>query len=543
MSQYTLTSIDATGIQNYIFGSNRLAENIGASQLVERALSTWLAQALPEPHNFTKAKIVEQVHIETTPGLRAEVVMCGGGNALLLFREHEDAVATIRRLSRTLLCESPGLELAVAHYPFAWEQDALGGAEGVINRLAAQMNQQKQQRAPRAPILAPSVLAECRATRQPVVTLDRDGKLVAAEVAAKLDDTLKEEAEERFDQIFRSVVGNDYTFVRDVERMLADDERNHLAVVHADGNGMGRRFIRLLEHFPHAQENRECVAALRDLSQRIAQAGEKALGEMLARLERSFQHAQMARYVKGLECDGKQYIMPLRPLVFGGDDMTFICDGKLGLGLAAILLQEFERATTDLPYGGQAYACAGVVIFKSHYPFARAYHLCEELCKQTKVALRLAKMQGSGLDWHIAMSGISGSIGAIRKREYELPNNEQLTIRPLSLHQPWPEEPWRSWQVFSQLAETFGAGKSEQDRRQNADAANPFPRSKLKALREALRSGSGPTKNFLDTADMSLPDVVGDSQQNSGWVGKQCLYFDAIESLDFYLPIDRMEDR
>ena len=36
MSQQVLMLIEATGIQDYIFGSNKLAQNIGASELVRQ---------------------------------------------------------------------------------------------------------------------------------------------------------------------------------------------------------------------------------------------------------------------------------------------------------------------------------------------------------------------------------------------------------------------------------------------------------------------------------------------------------------------------
>ncbi|MFV9506734.1 MAG: Cas10/Cmr2 second palm domain-containing protein [Oscillochloridaceae bacterium umkhey_bin13] len=548
MTSYTLTSIDTTGIQDYIFGSNALRENIGASELVERALHGWLERALPAPHNFAQAQLDEQVKLQTHTDLRAEVVIRGGGNALILFREQADAIATIRRLSQTLLCEAPGLEFVAEHQAFDWETEPLGGEDGVINQLAAAVNRRKQQRAPRTLIANPAVLAECRATRQPAVDFDRNRntRAISAEIAAKLDETLQKEAEARFERIFAEVIKQDYTFERNVERFQADDGRSHLAVVHADGNGMGQRFRRVIEAYPTPEANRACLLALRDLSEQVKQAGITALKGMLKRLDQSFRHTQMAQYTIRLNRDERRErtIMPFRPLVFGGDDVTFVCDGPLGLGLAVIFLEEFERATEHLP-GGRATACAGVVICKSHYPFSRAYELGEELCKQTKFALKQAqeqdpsKKQCSGLDWHIAMSGISGSIGAIREREYRSRYGNDLTMRPLSLCPSGLTPTWRNWSAFATVADGF---RLRDQRAPMTQDPQILPRSKVKALRDALREESDATKEFLKTASIELPRMPGSNDlHTTGWAGKRCGYFDAIEALDFYLPIERKE--
>ena len=545
MSHYTLTSIDTTGIQNYIFGSNALRENIGASQLVERAIGAWLREALPEPHNVAGDTINDKERIEDSEALRAEVIMRGGGNALILFREHSDAVETIKKLSRKLLCEAPGLEFAVAHLDFDWDKETLGGDAGVINTLAAAVNRRKQQRTPGAAVFSPAVLAECRATRQPAVDFDDKGKLIAAEIHAKLDPVLQTEAQRVFEELFESVIGDTYTFVRDVEELNVQGDRSHLAVVHADGNGIGQRFIKLLDGFSAASENRTCLDALRVLSSKIASASEQALRKMLARLERSFQDKQMDRYLSGLKQRDGKYIIPFRPLIFGGDDVTFVCDGPLGLGLAAIFLEEFERAAKDLPYGGAAHACAGVVIFKTHYPFSRAYDLCEELCTRTKVAMRGADLKGSGLDWHIAMSGISGGIIGIRQREYQFSDDDHLSMRPLSLRAPGIEQRWRNWQAFADLTKEFRRRDPNDPQYSVEDRTQDLPRSKVKALREALCGGGTASEQFMITANITLPDMLGgdDRLRQTGWAGKYCAYFDVIEALDFYLPIDRMEDR
>ncbi|MBC8493019.1 MAG: hypothetical protein H8D43_04460, partial [Chloroflexi bacterium] len=50
MAQQTLMLMEATGIQDYIFGSNQLAQNIGASELVTQATTDWVYERLPQPH-------------------------------------------------------------------------------------------------------------------------------------------------------------------------------------------------------------------------------------------------------------------------------------------------------------------------------------------------------------------------------------------------------------------------------------------------------------------------------------------------------------
>jgi len=46
MGIYTLTVIDTTGIQDYIFGSNVLKHNVGASALVHWATNDWVCEEL-----------------------------------------------------------------------------------------------------------------------------------------------------------------------------------------------------------------------------------------------------------------------------------------------------------------------------------------------------------------------------------------------------------------------------------------------------------------------------------------------------------------
>jgi hypothetical protein len=127
MAKYTLTLVEVTGIQEYIFGSNRLSINIGASALVESVTSEWLIFALPAPHNLSEQATEIKINDENieSHGLRSEVVYRGGGNALILFATRDLAVEFTKKLSRKILIEAPGLQVIFTHQDIDWQKDSL----------------------------------------------------------------------------------------------------------------------------------------------------------------------------------------------------------------------------------------------------------------------------------------------------------------------------------------------------------------------------------------------------------------------------------
>src|SRR5262249_32115690 len=98
MASYTVTVVDTTGIQPYSFGSNRLQENIGASELVRLATEAWALTAVAreaDVHNVTEpttGRLRPGFRIEEAQSPRAaEVIYAGGGNVVALFRSAETA--------------------------------------------------------------------------------------------------------------------------------------------------------------------------------------------------------------------------------------------------------------------------------------------------------------------------------------------------------------------------------------------------------------------------------------------------------------------
>jgi hypothetical protein len=557
MPQYTLTIIDTTGVQGYIFGSNRLRENIGASQLVEMATHEFLEQSL-EAANLRHNRISGQENKQLGEELDVEVVLQDGGNAVLLSKDlskdQATAKAVVRELSRLLLKQAAGLEIVVAHHSFDWETQAIGGKHGAYNELLDKLNRVKQQRRPSTPLLGQGVTLECRSTGMPAVAFHRYGQndihAVSADVLAKVSDNIANTARARLNGMFENVTQG-YEFRSDFDELGGtEDESRYIAVVHADGNGIGKRFEQVIEKYDQPDAgNRTCLVELKNLSEAVAKAGRTALQQTVKRLVETFKNlpdgisddtrrAWLA-FIQGLPHNKDKPILPFRPIVFGGDDVTFVCDGRLGLPLAAIYLHEWEQASRNLPHGGQAYACAGIAVVKTHYPFARAYHLCEGLCKHAKSAVKNVAVPASALDWHFALSGIFGSITQIREREYQVAHGA-LNMRPLLLSKDAFTPRWRAWPNFKRLIGVF-AGDVKIDQRGRPDVHGHIyaNRNKVKGLREALRRGD--TENFCHAYKLGkLPelDASNDTLQRTGWMDYYCGYFDAIEALDFFLPLE-----
>lgn len=544
-----LVVVDTTQIQPYIFGSNRLRENIGASYLVAMATGDWAFQAVQKAapkNNIGPSKtLIDGSWIEQ--GLEAEVLYAGGGNFVALFDDIEQVKRFQTILSQRVLLEAPGLQLVIAQQELDWHKQVFGEELDKVMRLLAR---QKRNRAWSTPLLGLSVTAACRSTGLPATGMTPDigndsGYLASDEIMAKIYAAWPQEGEKSAaDQRLQNIIKlpETYKYPADFDDLGATaGEYSHIAIVHADGNGMGQRIAEIGSNYRMVGENRAFALALRKFSHDVQQAAERSLQTILDRLVRQIRDKdggkcivytpspKISIQIKLANKDGRYYI-PFRPIVFGGDDVTFVCDGRLGLSLATAYLQEFERQTKATGLGkdgGSLTACAGIAIAKSHYPFARAYALAAELTGSAKDYRHENDIPSSCLDWHFALSGLGGSLKEIRDREYKV-DEGPLTLRPVSLETTSGKEE-HSWPVVQRGIQAF----------QEEDWAGRH--NKIKALRDALREGPDAVTHFLTTFQVgNLPIVLSGMHgwPGTGWHGNVCGYFDAIELADWFVPLE-----
>ena len=546
MSDFTLVVVDTAKIQPYIFGSNRLRENVGASHLVHLATGGWLKSEpetlLPPNHNVVEGTLP----IKNGAGIEAgafdaEVLYAGGGNTAILFRDETHATAFARKLSERVLCEAPGLDVVIWRQAFAW-QDSLAAALDVAFK---QLGKKKREREFTHPLLGLSVTAACRSTGLPANKERRppgEADFIPLSSTALAKWEQNEPAKRRLRRELlhlsdgRSAFAADFNFPDDFDHLgRALGEQSYIAVVHADGNGMGKLFDTLNEAYRTriGDGNRAYITKLHDLSEQVNSLGQNALREVVRKVwEWNTTLKDGEPLLAPFEDDKGQKYLSIRPIVFGGDDVTFVCDGRISLWAAQIFLEQFSQIPIQLDDGPRMlHAAAGVAIVKVHYPFARAYELSERLCKDAKSEMGRER---STLDWHVAQSGLFGALAEIRAREYQQREDgktkHSLLMRPLLLDNVTDQ--WRTWANFVQIA-------------QELRTRERWPRNKVLDLRSALIDGPATVRRFVANYRGELPLLshppLGNTQyRQTGWHQaddqNRAVYFDAIEMIDQLLP-------
>lgn len=534
LSTTRLLIVDTAGIQDYIFNSNRLRENVGASYLVAAVTGEWalatVREIVAEAHNIDPDGNLIDRRIEDDSNLRVEVIYAGGGNFAALFRDEPTAFNFTRALSKKVLELAPGLRVFIQHEPYEWGSP-LGEA---ITSLLHGMRLRRGTAANVAPLAGLGVTVMCDSTALPAVghfaVGDDAPRAISAEVAAKnqmatpnggqpsaADTRLQESL--FMDERYAYPVDFD-----DLGRTRGDS--SFIAVVHADGDGVGN----YIQGFAKEGDPRTYILKMRQFSQNLQAASQKALRGTIAGVvsrikwdsERktygiSHPDPKITLRFELVERDGVTYL-PIRPIVFGGDDVAFVCDARLGLALTVDYARRFQEETKALGFGENGSglsACAGVAMVKTRYPFARAYALADDLCGEAKKYREQKQIAGGCLHWHFALGGVYGDWDTIREREYTAQTGDSLTLRPVALN----GEGYASWEFIERQIALFQTGDWLERR------------NKAKALRDALRAGAEAEQWFYRQYEIKPPNKFG-------WQNNVCIHFDALELMDMMIPLE-----
>ena len=391
-----LAVYDMVGIQNYVFSSNKLAENVGASLLVRDIFEKTLPEAIKEATGGRLFKWKEHVDEPLSDELAAEIIYTGRGNAYVAFKQ--DAApnfSTFNNVTKEFLTqvniEARGVGIAIA----AIGTDFSNCYKSDFSKLDKRLKLARG--GFNIPIFAGGqpLTKQAERTGLPAsVYLEDDDEYLSTGQCMKREMHKKSKAAK-----FRDF--DDLAFDKGADNLIA--------IVHVDGNNIWGGLKKFTEDSPDAYD--EAVPEFRKLFKRMGDCYDNARERTKAAFEKEYK-----LYIEKFpEIDDKT--PPLIDLVSDVDDTTIVICGRFAIDYAKRLLCEIEATQEEQqPFLGSVPAsCAGVAIFHSHYPFSEAYKLAEELCASAKKPSR--SFPGSYIDFHLHQSGEVSDLKAIRERQ------------------------------------------------------------------------------------------------------------------------------
>ena len=406
-----LLAAEADKIQEFVFRSSRLREVVGASQLLSR--------------------FCRSVEDTLARGYGGDVVVNDGGSFRVIFEgdnAKQKAVsfgADLVELYRLSL----GGSLSVA------EPVEMNGNFRAANEDAGKKLRQAKNR--RQGVIAEAhmpYVAFCASCG--VALAEKHGQLTSrtnSRRANYLCETCQAKATERdrkprailddFYAAYRDVLGSalaiDPDWPEDADEVARFDvrQRNYVAYLVADGNGMGKLFGCLDQK------------QIEEFSERLTPALHRSLAMPAAEFRKTV--------------PGQTDMVPLLPLILGGDDLFALIPAPYSLDFAGRFCLAWEdqlrqlvesvgltigQDKSDIP---RPTVAAAVVICKSKYPYALAHRRAEDLLKEAK---RHSKLLAAETGEHLSAVNFEVILGNRLAGQEEADEERrkaiQTTLRP-----------------------------------------------------------------------------------------------------------------
>lgn len=516
-----LTGIDVSGVQRFIFSSNRLRDVVTGSYLVHWSTAS---------DGALKGLVSD-----------AQILLAAGGNAILEFCDVDDAKVFTAQYTRLIHDNVPGLEVMMHHQLF--EDGYL--AEAII-LLQKKLAQKKTSYQPSVPLQGLSVMASCSETGLPAV----DDKTTGIKTLLSRNVLRRRECEKKANARWNEYLKDpDFGFPLELEQLgRTIDDTSMMGIVHIDGNGVGKLIKKWLEDQADNRVEDDLVRKeYKEWSVAIDKLGADSLQSVVDRLCQS-----VNKCVKDGSVIGKperlgfalkdaateaRYMLPIRPILLGGDDLTFVCDGRIALDLAETALSIFEGEKSKIEHlGTPIRASAGVAIVRIRFPIVRAYQLAEKLCRSAKTKAKEGGENRCAIDWHIGIARPGQTLSDIRRRQYHS-GGYDLTCRPYCLGVGKGDDQV-SWRWLRQMLlddESCGLRGAQWSKRRN----------KAKALAELALDGPAGVKSALQAWQvvnnkLVFPNQLGDN----GFIdNSRTPLLDAVELLDLHLVLEKNDDR
>ena len=523
MENRFLVILEVSQKQAYIFSSNKLRENVARSAQIAYVTSAEFFEKTAGAQGlFTKEQ---------------NYVFAGGGHTVLEFATEGAAKQFNKVLTRRIHCDYPDMEL----FATIVEYDEKMSPGDNLLALTRKLEEKKSIRS------ASFRLGSFGIERIDANTLEPKEILTAEEERIR---TQVPRSEEVLDW---RLVADGYKPSYQFENLgISKGDSSYIAIVHIDGNGMGKRVARFYKNHEKDDWN-HFKTVVREFSESIDNDFKAAYKDMTEEVAAQIR----AGVLSGLSLSGEN-AFPVRRVITSGDDICFVSEGRIGIEVAAAFVRALVKRKNEQDEQGYA-ACAGVAIVHQKYPFFKAYELAEALCSNAKrFGADLSSRAGltddgssvSSIDWHIEQGEIRDTLEETRS-VYRTADGGYLNLRPYIIEAPakvMDVESIRRYEKFYRLMK-FVQKKGDDN-----------IRSSLKEMRTHLKKGKEAVDYYIrfhklqDIALNAYQDIftaLSYEKVGSG-EGLECrlfittsdgkertLIYDAIESMDLYIPFEK----
>lgn len=576
--------MDTRSIQKYIFSGTTLRTNIGASYIVEQLFQNDLVKKilkgdigkelgliLPDEETWESPKGNDEIEKGfANKTYNTYVAYIGGGNALVLFDEtlvttpDDPRKAVVRAFTKRLLVEYPGLKTNAALGNLSLNDTVItvGGEtttvfQDELKGLYTVLKKHQNEIHPIVNVPMTGFTLPCSINGESANgELDaydpkksRVGRYVSQEVIAK--NRMSEESTTHLHSVYGEYVSS-YTFPKEFEDLGQVTGDDYFAIVHIDGNNMGERFQKC-----------KSLAERSALSKQVKSITERAFAVMVQVAASISEEKYLEENIKVCRKDEGgspvQYL-PIRPIIIGGDDVTFVCHARIATMLSHVFMNALERisreemAHLDILGDSAMYSCGGIAILNTSYPFFRGYELAEQLCANAK---KESRANGSSwIDFAILHGEQSPTLEQIREQEYTSELGGHLHFGPYIVSQKMvvgdtdkqvvvveEEKPEKRYTAMLETIRLFRDSMKKGDK--------GMGHNKIKGLRHALQADLhtlNDTIEQLKYRNTPLPTTEGWNDYHTyGWKEEYihatrkegtCFttpYIDAIEMLE-YVP-------
>ncbi|MDX3099970.1 Cas10/Cmr2 second palm domain-containing protein [Nonomuraea angiospora] len=514
-----LVVMATAGNQRYIFSSGKRQEIVGASDLIARVNEAWVLEALAEVfQGFDK----DTWRIETH---EAELLVAAAGRITVLVKDKPAGQRLVTVLTCRALEEAPGLDLcgAVIECP-------VGRFGEVLRSSQSQLASVRELRpGPEGRFLRLPLIADCASSGLPASAVRREGPGEPSQRRSAAAMKKLAAYPGALDRLGRRVSADPKTMREMVDQLGL--RADWVAVVHADGNGLGEVFQSVVES-ANGHNDRIQADSLRDFSLGVDGCAKRALLTALDRTSRE------------LHRPGP---LPVLPLVLGGDDLTVVCEGEVALPFTRHYLEAFEEETAHderlrplldalkRPHLG---AGAGVAIVKRNYPFHFAYELAEQLATEEA---KKVKQWSSALAFVALYESSAPDLDRIRK-SVSLSGGSSSSASPYLVGAGTGEEParGRTWEDLvrradalsrrDELGELLISRGAAHDLREGLCLGQEVAASRLELLRNRYSGDTARTQVLEQlTHDGELMWTVHDGNEDKHVTG----LLDAMAALPF----------